>query len=124
MDKEGISSIKVVISGVIIGYIAATIMFVIYGIILGSTSISEETIPMIVKVILAVTIFISGLMSAHWIHNRGWLYGTMAGLIYIIVLLVLSAVFVKGFQVSLNTFAYVAIAILIGALGGILGINI
>ncbi len=123
MVKENLSSIRAVTLGVIVGYVIAIITFLIYGIILGTTGVSEITIPTAVKVVSAVTIFISGLMSAHWIHKKGWLYGALAGLIYIIILYILSLI-LRGPQAGSNMLINVVIAVLIGALGGIVGINI
>ncbi|MDI6602164.1 MAG: TIGR04086 family membrane protein [Thermoanaerobacteraceae bacterium] len=124
MDREWVGSIKNVIEGVLIGYVLAIVIFLIYGIVLSFTSVSEETMPSVTKVVSGITIFLSGLLSARKIKGRGWLYGGLAGFIYIILLLILSVIFLKGFQFNSNVLLDIAIAILIGALGGILGINI
>ena len=100
MVKENLSSIRAVTLGVIVGYVIAIITFLIYGIILGTTGVSEITIPTAVKVVSAVT-----------------------GLIYIIILYILSLI-LRGPQAGSNMLINVVIAVLIGALGGIVGINI
>jgi len=124
LDREMASSFRSVIKSVLIGYIIAIIIFLIYGMLLRFTSVSESSMPIVTRVVSAATIFLSGILSARQTRSKGWITGGLAGFIYTALLLVFSMILLKEFQPDTNLLVDIAVGILVGTLGGILGVNL
>lgn len=113
-----------IIKGVLLGYLITVILILLYSILLTYTNISESTIPTCVFVISIVSVFIASSISAINIREKGMKNGGLIGLIYILIMYILSSISGEGF--ALNTYAISTIIfnILLGITGGIIGVNL
>jgi putative membrane protein (TIGR04086 family) len=78
----------------------------------------------VITIITMVSIALSSIYAAVRVESRGWLNGAMVGLIYMLILFLLSLLFKTG--VSLDKFALFRIfmGFITGTLAGIIGINL
>lgn len=113
-----------VIKGSIFAILISLLFLVIYACVLAYTNISETTMVPVVIVITGISILIGSSISALKIKKQGMLNGALVGLIYMIVLYMLSSVMFTGFSLDLKSICMIATGILTGMIGGIIGVNL
>ena len=109
---------------VLIAYIITFILTLIYAILLSYTNISESTIPTCMFVINIFSVFIASSIAVIKIKENGLKNGGLAGLMYIIIMYLLSSLTSVGFAVSGYAISTIIFNILLGMVGGIIGVNI
>ena len=114
----------VIIKGIAISFILTLISVFIFSIVLTYTSTPESTIFPVIAFITAISILIGSSISTIKINKRGIINGGAIGLIYILILYLLSSIITTGFAVNLNTIILIVASILAGMVGGIVGVNI
>ena len=116
------SGIKILI-GTGIAFIITLICLLAISIILTYTNVSENIITVSVIIISALSIFIGSIISAVNINKNGILNGSIVGAIYMITIYLLSSILVSGFSFNMQAIIMIAISILAGMIGGIIGVN-
>ena len=114
----------VIIKGIAISFILTLISVFIFSVVLTYTNTPESTIFPVIAFITAISILIGSSISTIKINKRGIINGGAIGLIYILILYLLSSIITTGFAVNLNTIILIATSILAGMVGGIVGVNI
>ena len=113
-----------ILKGVGIAFVLTLVLVFIYSVILTYTNIAESTIYPVVLFITAVSILISSSISTIKIKKNGIINGGAIGLIYILILYVISSVVNTGFAINLSALAIIGASVAGGMLGGIVGVNI
>jgi putative membrane protein (TIGR04086 family) len=121
-DKK--SQIKMLITGILVGYAITCIVFLGYSLLITYTNMSEKNLPVVVAVTTLLSVMVAGFDAARGAMHRGWLWGMGAGLVYVFILLVIMMVALRGFVVDSRTVTIIVLSIAGGGLGGVLGINI
>lgn len=122
--KEKNSSIVKVAKGSIIAILITLLFLSIYAVLLSTTDISETTIVPVVLVITGISILIGSSMSTVSIKNKGMINGFLVGLIYIIVLYIISSLMLVGFELNSNSIIMILIGAVTGMIGGVIGVNL
>ncbi len=86
-------------------------------------TLPEAAVSLIVSLITYVCIGICGFRAARHSGANGLLSGTVAGLIYVAVLYLVSSIAFGGLNLTLSAGLTALVCILCGAIGGIIGIN-
>lgn len=118
------SSVIVIGKGLLFAFLISAVLLVIYGILLTVTSLSETSVPTVIMIITMVSIALSSIYTAVRVDSRGWLNGAIVGFMYMLVLFLIGLIFNTG--VSLDSFIFfrLLMGFVIGALAGIIGINL
>jgi len=124
VTEENKSQIKQLVVGVLMGYAITCIVFLAYAMLITYTQMSERNLPTVVAVTTLLSVMIAGFDAAKGAPSRGWMWGMIAGAIYVAVLAIIMVVMLPGFFVDGRTVTVIVLSIAGGALGGILGINI
>ncbi|MBS4534241.1 TIGR04086 family membrane protein [Clostridium sp. D2Q-14] len=114
----------ILVKSLILSFIITFIFFVIFTLILTYTNLSESWMPIINSIILIISISIGAIKIAINTNERGYLNGGIIGLIYVIILILLSAIFMKEFQFSSYTLIKIIIGVVAGVLSGMIGANL
>lgn len=112
-----------VAKGSIISFFITTILILIFSVILTYTNLAESTIPIGTIIISGLSILFGAILSSRHIKKNGIVNGGVVGLIYILVLYMISSMFGTGFGFNLQAAIMIIVSILAGAIGGILGVN-
>ncbi len=112
-----------IIKGSIFAIITSAILLLIFAVLLCYTNLSESTMLPVILVITGISILIGSMISTRKIRKNGILNGGMVGLIYIIILYLISSLFLAGFSLTFNSFIMLIIGIITGMIGGIIGVN-
>lgn len=109
--------------GLALCFLITIVGIVVFSILLTYTSISENTIGPVLIILTAISILIGTSISMIRVPKNGMVYGGIIGLIYILILYLLSSIVGTGFSLSLSSSIMIICAILAGAIGGIIGVN-
>lgn len=104
--------------------IISLILLLIYAGLLTTTNISENTMTPVVITISGISILIGSSMSSFKIKKQGMLNGAMVGAIYMITIYVLSSILLTGFGINIKSITMIAVGMITGMIGGIIGVNL
>lgn len=113
-----------VIKGSIFAIVISLILLLIYASVLTYTSITETTMQPVVITISGISILIGSSISSFKIKKQGMLNGALVGLIYMLCIYVLSSMIVVGFTIDTMSLIMMAVGIIAGMIGGIIGVNL
>ena len=112
-----------VLKGNVFGYIFLVICFALLAVVYTYTSFPAGLLAPFTKGITALSIIICAIISARNINGFGWLHGAAAGFVYTVIRLIAAAVSTSGFEFDKTALAMLLFGLLLGAIGGIIGIN-
>ena len=112
-----------IMKGVVISFLISIVLLFILAILLTYTGVQENVIKPTVIIISFISILIGSSISAIHIKKNGLINGGIIGLMYILVLYILSSTIDSNFNLNISSMIMFLISILAGMLGGILGIN-
>lgn len=113
-----------IFKGVAISYIFTFVSFLIFAILLSTTNISDSYIPGVICIISFMSILIGSASCTKKANSQGLIWGSIVGLIYSIILYLISSLLFVGFSVPVSCFYLIALSVLFGGIGGIVGINL
>lgn len=113
-----------VVKGTILGLILTILLILVFTIILTYTKLSEEIIPLINSVIMILGITSGAIFVSRRVERKGWLSGGLVGIIYFLIILLVSKLFIQDFLLDKYLLIKGVIAIVTGCIGGMIGINI
>ena len=112
-ENSKTNNILKILKGSLVSIILTLILLLITSLILTYTNVSEN-----------ISILIGSILSSMNIKKNGLLNGALVGGIYMIAIYILSSVSVTGYSINTKTFIMLAVSILAGIIGGIIGVNI
>jgi putative membrane protein (TIGR04086 family) len=115
---------SVILKSVGIGYGFSLICFLLLAVLVTFTKLSENIVPMVTQGIIIIGLTISGAGAAIKSKTRGWLYGIICGVLFVGVLIIVSWIAVDGFTFDKYVLSKVLLGIAVGAIGGMIGINL
>lgn len=124
ISKAGPFNIKIYGYGLMRGYIISLLLFLIGAILITYTSMGESTIPLITSAIMIIGIVYSSIYCSVHFKMKGWLHGGIIGLIYVLILILLSKIFISGYTIGRIALYKIGLGVGAGVIGGMLGVNI
>ena len=112
-----------IFKGVIISLIFTTIMLLIFAILLTYTDVSESTISTVIIIVTAISILLGSSLVNLKIKKNGLLNGAIIGASYILIIYLISSILNWRFTLNLQSIIMIAVGIVFGNLGGIIGVN-
>lgn len=122
--EAGPFNIKVYGHGLVRGYIISLLFFIVGAVLITYTGLRESTIPLITSVIMIIGIVYSSIYCSIHLSRKGWLHGGIVGLVYILILVLLSKIFISGYILDRIVLYKIGLGVGTGIIGGILGVNI
>lgn len=110
--------------GLIASFIFTLVFFLIFSVVLCFSNVSDNIIPGIILLISIISILCGSAICTKNANNQGWLWGSSIGGSYALILYIISSLTLTGFSFPITTFYLLLGYIVIGAIGGIIGINI
>ena len=117
------TQIKHLTVGVLMAYAITAIVFLGYAMLITYTAMSEKSLPTVVAITTVLSVMVAGFDAARGAEGRGWLWGMIAGLVYVLILVAIVLVTLPAFSADMRTVMVCVLGIAGGGLGGILGIN-
>ena len=119
--KQGGVKAVCLLKGMAVAYAVTCIFFIAYGILLTYSNVAESTIPTAALCCTAVSAGIAGYDWAKCIGKRGIVWGILAGMVYTILLYLITSFGSGDFAVHTSLWRMAAVAAAGGAIGGLLG---
>lgn len=123
IEEQGLNT-TTIIKSVLISYGLSIVLLAIFAIILTYTSFPESSIPTVVLVVSILSILYAGKLSAKKAKSRGWLAGSITGLLYMVILYLISLTFTQRAVFDSYVILIFILGLITGAVGGIIGINL
>ena len=117
------SNLISVVKGSIFAVVLTIILLLIYSAFLTYTNLNESTMPVFIIGITAISILVGSFISSVHIKKNGLTNGALVGLIYIVVIYLLSSIISKSFSLNIYSIIMIIASVIAGAIGGIIGVN-
>ena len=117
-------SLMSILKSLMFSYGFTLIVFTVFALLLTYTSMPDSIMGTVVFITMVFSVMIAGFMTGKRANSRGWLNGAVGGLLYVLILYIVGAVFVTGLIFDSHVLWLLIIGFLSGAFGGIVGINI
>ena len=125
VETGGISSVATgFLKGAAIAAVFTLLVFLISALLLSYTPLAEETIPYIAFITEGIGAAISGFVPAKKSGKNGVVTGVLCALLYILIIWICASVTSDGVFLDPHIFIMAGISVLMGAIGGILGVNL
>jgi len=112
-----------VLHGLIVTIVITLVVSLAMSLIIYATAITEGSAATAIYFMGIGSVAIGGACGARRSKGLGWLHGGTVGLIYAVLSLGLSFVIMPGCLILAEAARRVAVAFLVGALGGVVGVN-
>ncbi len=119
--NDATTNMMTMLKAVTFGLLATTVVLLLFSFLMCKKDVPFVLLNPFSAGLLMLGSFISGYLAARRIRERGMMIGALCGLI--IFLLLLLASFMSKFDVGLAALIKLAIALVSGAIGGIIGVN-
>ena len=113
-----------ILKGFLIALLASIVSIWIYAVILVKTNVQESTITTVLISISGISVLLGSSISCLRINRSGILIGACIGLLYFLSLYILSSIALCGFSMSVTSLIMMLVIIVLGAIGGIIGVNL
>lgn len=123
-DNEFKKNIFRILKGSVTSIILTLILLLIFALVLTYTSVSENTIKPVIIVVSGISILVGSSISTLKIRKNGLINGALVGIIYILTIYLLSSITGTGFAINIYSLIMIIVAIIMGMVGGIIGVNI
>lgn len=118
------TNFKMLAKSLILSCIITISMIFIVSLLLYFTSLRETKLIIINNIIMIISIFIPSIILSLKVNEKGWLNGLILGILYYIIFLLFNIIFLKDGIITIFAVGKLLLAGLIGAIGGIIGINL
>lgn len=100
------------------------LLIIIMSLILRFTNLREEKLPLLNNIIMLLSIAIASIYLAMQVREKGWFNGAILGFGYYLVIILINFIIVRPISLDLISAIKLIMATLIGAIGGMIGINL
>lgn len=87
------------------------------------TSLKDQYQSIVSLIIMALSVFSGGCINGKKAAKKGWLHGGIIGLLYTLIVLIISSLFSKTFSMDAALGTTACISVISGMAGGIIGVN-
>lgn len=112
------------LKGLGFSYLFTFCAFLLFATILHFTNISDNVIPGIILLISILSILTGSAICTKNADSQGWLWGSIIGITYALILYIVSSLTLTGFYIPFSSLYLILGYTAIGSIGGIIGINI
>lgn len=124
IPQEGMAgNLTRIIKGSITAIIITLILLLVYSCLLTYTNINENTMPVVIVIVTAISILVGSLISSSNIKKNGLANGALVALIYIVTIYLLSSIISGNFGLNMYSLIMIIASVIAGAAGGIIGVN-
>lgn len=124
VSDTGIASgIIFMLKTVLFSYLVSVVLLFLASILATFQAFSDQLIAIIANSVTALGVFLCGFISGRHFASRGLIFGAICGIIYALLLLIIGNIASGTMSFGRDALTALAIGILCGAVGGIVGIN-
>ncbi|MFL0251766.1 TIGR04086 family membrane protein [Clostridium neuense] len=110
--------------GVLRAFVITLIVILIFAFVATKVHFSDGITNMIIMVSTLISIMYGSIYASKKSGRKGWLNGLLVGGLYIVIFYIVSIICGSSSKLEVRDFVRVVLAVLVGTLSGMLGINI
>ncbi len=122
MGKVQVRISSPILSGLLISLFVMLAGILIVSLILASTGLQEDALPLSVYMIHGMALLVGGVATGRKKGMKGWYYGGMLGLLYWALVMLIGFLSMDA-SFSMDVFITAGVCFIMGAIGGIIGVN-
>ncbi len=104
-------------------YLATILLVLIYNLLLTYTPLKTSSIPLATSLITTLGAACAGFYMSYKNASKGLLYGVLAGVFYVLIMMMIYFLVEDGFKFEMVTIYKSLLDIIAGGIGGIIGVN-
>ncbi|EJE7233643.1 TIGR04086 family membrane protein [Clostridium sporogenes] len=113
-----------IVQGLLRAIIITVIMLLIFAVILTFKDIGEKISSIVYLLITILSIMYGTIYAVRKINKKGWLIGLVISIMYMAIIYIISIVSGNTLTFGTDRFIRIFLALILGILSGMLGINI
>lgn len=117
-------SLTSVLRGTVSGCIFLVIAFAVLAVVYTYTPFPAGLIGPFTSALTALSLLVCGFVSVFGVSGLGWLHGAASGAVHSVLRIIIAALASKAFSPATAVLSVLALGVLLGAVGGIIGINL
>ena len=121
--EAGAFEFKQVLKGVALAFVTSIVLLLICAVIMTYSPIPDGASRAVTIVVSGISILFASIVTARKSKRQGWLTGASCGLLYAVLLYLFGSLILLDFSMTLSTGIVFLLGLLLGAGGGIVGIN-
>lgn len=110
--------------GVLRGFIITVVLLLIFAVIMTFTEVNESVSSLFYLITTLLSIMYGSIYAVRKIKRRGWFVGIVVALLYLLVLYIVSVASGNSSVIGTNRLMRFSLALVVGTLSGMLGINL
>ncbi|MDW8799920.1 TIGR04086 family membrane protein [Clostridium sp. A1-XYC3] len=110
--------------GVLRGFIITVVLLLIFAVIMTFIDVSESVSSMFYLITTLLSIMYGAIYAVRKIKRRGWFIGILVTLLYLSILYIVSVISGNSAVIGTDRMLRFFLAVFVGALSGIIGINL
>ena len=110
--------------GVLRGFIITVVLLLLFAVIMTFVDVSGKVSSIFYLVTTILSIMYGSIYAVRKIKKRGWLVGVIVTILYLLVLYIVSIVSGNSSVIGVDRITRLLLALLVGALSGMIGINL
>lgn len=112
------------IRGLALAFIITFVLLLLVSLLIRFTDIRESNMALLNNFVLTISIVLASATLGRNVKERGWLNGAILGFLYYLIIIVLNLVFNRPLNLGIFLLVRLIIATALGAIGGMIGINL
>ncbi len=113
-----------VITNVLLTYIISVAMLFGIAVAITYSDFPESYSQATILVVTILSALIVGLLVAKGAKTNGWMWGALGSAVYMLLLYIIGSIVFGSFTFGIGFFVILIIALLAGAVGGVIGVNL
>ena len=118
------SKIKDYMFSLLVTFLISGVLLCLSATIFAYTNINDNYLQTFVFGIVMISVLVGATLLARKIKEKGLLIGGIFGFVYVLMIFLITSIAYTGFVFSNTLLLYLAISIVAGVIGGIIGVNI
>ncbi|MEG2348506.1 MAG: TIGR04086 family membrane protein [Clostridia bacterium] len=116
--------IKKFIISLFVSFLIAMILLSLCAAIFTYTNINDRHLESFVFGVVMISVLIGSTILSRKIKEKGLLIGGIFGMIFCLIIYLITVILYKGFFISNMLGIYIAVSTLSGVIGGVIGVNV
>lgn len=112
------------VEGVLRGFIITVVLLLIFAVVMTFVEVSSKASYIFYLITTILSIMYASIYAVRKIGRRGWFTGILVTLLYLSILYIVSIISGHSMIIGTGGFLRVVLAVIVGALSGIIGINL
>ena len=123
VSESSAVALKQSLKGAALAFAISIVLLLICAVIMTYSPIPDGATRAVTLAVSGISILIASFRTARRSKRQGWLSGATCGLLYAALLYLFGSLILLDFSITTSTLIVVLLGFLVGAFGGIVGIN-